>query len=74
MNKNLQHILDVIQQNDTLSQAEKNSVLNSIQYVNKELEITVFKLERTEAVKRTTAILLEETIEELEQKRKAVEA
>ncbi len=31
-------------------------------------------MERTEKVKRTTAILLEETIEELEQKRKAVEA
>ena len=40
---------------------------------NKELEITSFKLERTEKVKKTTAILLEETIEELEQKRKAVE-
>ena len=33
-----------------------------------------FKLDRTEKVKRTTAILLEETIEELELKRKAVEA
>lgn len=32
-----------------------------------------FKLNRTEKVKWTTAILLEETIEELEQKRKAVE-
>jgi CCR4-NOT transcriptional regulation complex NOT5 subunit len=38
------------------------------------LEITAFKLDRTEKVKKTTAILLEETIEELEQKRKAVEA
>jgi len=37
------------------------------------LEITAFKLERTEKVKRTTSILLEETIEELEQKRKVVE-
>ena len=35
---------------------------------------TAFKLDRTEKVKRTTGILLEETIEELEQKRKAVEA
>ncbi|MDQ3843223.1 MAG: hypothetical protein M3342_04310 [Bacteroidota bacterium] len=38
------------------------------------MEILAFKLDRTEKVKRTTAILLEETIEELEQKRKAVEA
>ena len=37
------------------------------------MEIVKFKLDRTEKVKRTTAILLEETIEELEQKRKAVE-
>ena len=37
------------------------------------MEITAFKLDRTEKVKRTTAILLEETIEELEQKRKAIE-
>jgi serine phosphatase RsbU (regulator of sigma subunit) len=32
-----------------------------------------FKLDRTEKIKKTTAILLEETIEELEQKRNAVE-
>ena len=41
---------------------------------NKDLEMTSFKLERTEKVKHTTAVLLEETIAELEQKRKAVEA
>jgi signal transduction histidine kinase len=35
--------------------------------------VTEFKLDRTEKVKRTTAILLEETIQELELKRKAVE-
>jgi signal transduction histidine kinase len=41
--------------------------------VDKELEVLAFKLDRTEKVKRTTAILLEETIQELELKRKAVE-
>ena len=41
---------------------------------DRELEITAFKLDRTEKVKRTTGILLEETIAELEQKRAAVEA
>ncbi len=45
----------------------------SIKSVEKELTITAFKLERTEKVKKTTSILLEETIEELELKRKAVE-
>ncbi|MBS0647205.1 MAG: GHKL domain-containing protein [Verrucomicrobia bacterium] len=37
------------------------------------MEIANFKLDRTEKVKRTTAILLEETIQELELKRKAIE-
>jgi hypothetical protein len=73
MNQNLQKILHVIQQNEKLSEDEKNSLLKSLKDADKELEITAFKLERTEKVKKTTAILLEETIEELEQKRKAVE-
>jgi serine phosphatase RsbU (regulator of sigma subunit) len=73
MNQNIKNILDVIQQNKKLSEDEKNSLVKSLQDVEKELMITAFKLERTEKVKKTTAILLEETIEELEQKRKAVE-
>lgn len=74
MNQNLQNILDVIQQNGKFSDDEKNSLLKAVRDADKELEITAFKLERTEKVKKTTSILLEETIEELEQKRKAVEA
>ncbi len=73
MNQNLKNIFDVIQQNEKLSEDEKNSLQKSLKDADKELEITAFKLERTEKVKKTTAILLEETIEELEQKRKAVE-
>src|SRR4030095_9164045 len=46
----------------------------AINDADKQWSITDFKLDRTEKVKKTTAILLEETIEELEQKRKAVEA
>ena len=74
MNQHLQSILNFIQQDKTLSDEEKNALLKSLKDADKELEITTFKLDRTEKVKRTTAILLEETIEELEQKRKAVEA
>src|SRR6185436_19245313 len=59
---------------ETLSAEQKSAVLKSLKDADKELEITTFKLDRTEKVKRTTASLLEETIEELEQKRKAVEA
>src|SRR5258706_2461745 len=74
MNQHLQSILNLIQQGETLSAEQKTSLIKSLKDADKELEITTFKLDRTEKVKRTTAILLEETIEELEQKRKAVEA
>jgi len=74
MNQHLQNILNFIQQGESLTTEQKNAILKSLKEADKELEITTFKLDRTEKVKRTTAILLEETIEELEQKRKAVEA
>ena len=74
MNQNLQNIVDVIQQNGKFSEDEKNALLKYLKDADKELMVTAFKLERTEKVKKTTSILLEETIEELEQKRKAVES
>src|SRR5678816_4966114 len=74
MNSHLQSILNFIEQDKRLSAEEKNTILKSLKDADKELEITTFKLDRTEKVKKTTTILLEETIEELEQKRKAVEA
>jgi len=73
MNQHLKAIEDFILQNQHLSHEEKEAIAKSIKSADKELEITAFKLDRTEKVKRTTAILLEETIEELEQKRKAIE-
>ena len=73
MNQHLQNILNLIQQDETLTVEQKNAIAKSLKDADKELEITAFKLDRTEKVKRTTAILLEETIEELEQKRKAIE-
>src|SRR6185436_157760 len=73
MNQHLQNILNVIQQDENLNAEQKNAITKSLKDADKELEITAFKLDRTEKVKRTTAILLEETIEELEQKRKAIE-
>ncbi len=73
MNQKLQQLLESIQQSEQLSDDEKALLLKNVKEVDKEIEITAFKLDRTEKVKRTTAILLEETIEELEQKRKAVE-
>ena len=73
MNKGLQEILTTIQRDESISSALKENILKSLSEVDKELEILAFKLDRTEKVKRTTAILLEETIQELESKRKAVE-
>jgi len=73
MNQQLQTILDFIQTSEKLEQSDKEPLLKSIKDVDKLLTIVEFKLDRTEKVKRTTAILLEETIEELEQKRKTVE-
>ncbi len=73
MNQHLQNILNIIQQDESLTAEQKNAIIRSLKDADKELEITAFKLDRTEKVKRTTAILLEETIEELEQKRKAIE-
>jgi len=73
MNQELQTIINIIQQADTFSSEEKNSISKAVTQVDDELTILTFKLERTEKVKRTTAILLEETIEELEKKRADVE-
>lgn len=74
MNQHLKNIRDIIRQSEKLDAAQKDNLLKAVKDAEKEFEITAFKLERTEKVKKTTAILLEETIEELEQKRKAVEA
>src|SRR6187397_2807152 len=73
MNRHLQNIQDFIQQAEHLSAEEKAVLLKSVKDADSAFAISEFKLDRTEKVKRTTAILLEETIEELEQKRKAVE-
>jgi two-component system, NtrC family, sensor kinase len=73
MNQHLQSILTIIQQDENLTAEQRTAIAKSLKDADKELEITAFKLDRTEKVKRTTAILLEETIEELEQKGKAIE-
>jgi signal transduction histidine kinase len=73
LNEQLKIITDFIEQHESLSAEQKDALLYAIKKVDKELEIVTFKLVRTEKVKRTTAILLEETITELEEKRKAEE-
>jgi signal transduction histidine kinase len=73
MNKNLQHLLDLINKSSQLSEDDKTIARDALKKADKDLVIAEFKLERTNKVKRTTGILLEETIQELEQKRAAIE-
>ncbi|MGB5509337.1 sensor histidine kinase, partial [Robiginitalea sp.] len=73
MDKNLNHIADFIKASQDIPEVEKQGLLKALKAVDKQIQILDFKLDRTEKVKRTTSILLEETIAELEQKRQAVE-
>jgi hypothetical protein len=66
-------IKEIILSSEKFSADEKDALLSAILDAEKQWTITDFKLDRTEKVKRTTAILLEETISELEEKRKAIE-
>ena len=73
MNEHLQQIIEFLGTRKDLSDEKKSKLIKSVKSVDNDLTVISFKLDRTEKVKRTTSILLEETIEELEQKRKAVE-
>jgi two-component system, NtrC family, sensor kinase len=72
MHKSLEAILQLITEAE-LPEEGKTKLLKALTEADKQFAIIEFKLDRTEKVKRTTSILLEETIEELEQKRKAIE-
>jgi two-component system, NtrC family, sensor kinase len=58
MNQHLQNILDILQQIESISDDQKALINKSLKDADKELVILAFKLDRTEKVKRTTAILL----------------
>lgn len=73
MNQHLQKILEIVHNIDSLPDEDKEGIGNLLKNADKDLMICEFKLDRTEKVKKTTGILLEETIQELELKRKAVE-
>ena len=61
MNQYLKTIQDLLQQNKKLSEEDKEALIKAIADADKQWSITEFKLDRTEKVKKTTAILLEET-------------
>ena len=73
MNRDLENIKKPIGQSGNLNELEKEALVNSIKSIDKEIAILEFKLQRIEKVKRTTSVLLEETIDELEKKRADVE-
>jgi signal transduction histidine kinase len=73
MNSSLKNIADLLDQVNALSAEQKKAIADWLKEADKTISIAEFKLDRTEKVKRTTAILLEETIQELELKRRAVE-
>lgn len=73
MNPLLKQIQDLIGSFNQLGAGQKDELLKLLQQADKKWAITEFKLDRTEKVKKTTGILLEETIEELENKQKIVE-
>ena len=74
MNQQLSNIELLIQQS-SLPDEEKQKLLKEISTADKHWNILEFKLDQPpEKVKKTTAVLLEETIEELRKKRKDVEA
>lgn len=73
MNPSHQALLEYFEKAAQLTEEERASFIKAVKEADKALTIVEFKLDRTEKVKRTTAILLEETIEELEQKRAAIE-
>ena len=62
MNKNIQTILELISQSEKLSQEEKEQLNRSAKGLERDLSIVEFKLDRSEKMRRTTSILLEETI------------
>lgn len=73
MNQNLQIILEFIKQAKLISADEKTDLFKTIKETDTTLTTLELKLDKAEKEKQKTAILLEETIEELEQKRKAIE-
>src|SRR5579862_7665666 len=73
MDQNLQTVLDLINKNTNLSEDERAAIISKLNETDKKISIDEFKLERSESVKKTISSLLEETIAELELKRKVVE-
>ena len=73
MNEHLKKIFTLLEHSQDKSEEFINGIKDAVKAADHDLTVAEFKLDRTEKIKRTTAVFLDETIEELELKRKAVE-
>src|SRR4051812_15650968 len=74
MNPVFQSILDKIQKTDHLSDEDKEAFIKTIKDSDKSQTRLQFKLERTEKDRHTLQVMLEESIEDLQKKSRAIEA
>jgi two-component system NtrC family sensor kinase len=74
MNPQLQIISDAIQHSANLTGSEKEILIQALKDADKSQSMVQFKLSRLENDKQTLSIMLEESIQDLEKKRKDVES
>jgi len=74
MSPQLQTILDTIQKIANLSESDKEALIKTIKEADKAQSLSQFKLDRLEKDRHTLSVMLEESIEDLQKKSKAVEA
>lgn len=74
MNPQLQVISDAIQHSVSLSESEKEKLIQAVKDADKSQSMAQFRLTRLENDKQTLTIMLEESIQDLEKKRKDVES
>jgi two-component system NtrC family sensor kinase len=68
MNTHLQTILDLIDSKPSMDESDYATILNAVREVDKTLSLAEFKLSRFNKESRTVSVILEETIDELQQK------
>ena len=73
MNQQLTHILQLINSISDLDDSKKNAIEKAIKGIDKLLEMDQFKLGKLTNDKRVMSVMLEETINDLENKRKEIE-
>jgi len=73
MNPKIQIVADLVTNTAGLSDVEKELLLYAIKEADKTQTMTAFKLERLEKDRHTLSVMLEESIEDLQKKSRAIE-